>query len=345
MPDRGPDAAGATVAAPLVSVVVATNRGGPFLAEALASVAAQTYPHVELVVVDDGSPDPAVIRGLVEEAGVGTVLRLDPSGVSTARNTGVRHTRGELLAFLDDDDRWHPDRLRLAVDALSARPDAVISYCAMRTVDPAGDQLVAADQRPARDARDVVRGLTGIMLPNLVIRRGAFDAVGGFDPAYRQGEDLDLVLAAATLGPFVFVDEVLVDYRYHPGNTTRAYRDLAAGIRVILRERRSQAREARRAESAGRAGRADLDPAYRDRLRANDRFAAWSAARAAQTDLSERQVRAALGHVAWAARFAPLAPLDWARERGRRIVGKVTGRTTGRTPGRATGAGAGVTKD
>ncbi|MEV7963520.1 glycosyltransferase family 2 protein [Oerskovia paurometabola] len=316
MPDEGPDAAGAAVAAPLVSVVVATNRGGPFLAEALASVAAQTYPHVELVVVDDGSPDPAVIRGLVEEAGVGTVLRLDPSGVSTARNTGVRHTRGELLAFLDDDDRWHPDRLRLAVDALTARPDAVISYCAMRTVDPAGEQLVGADQRPARDARDVVRGRTGIMLPNLVIRRGAFDALGGFDPAYRQGEDLDLVLAAATLGPFVFVDEVLVDYRYHPGNTTRAYRDLAAGIRVILRERRSQARAAERGGPAG------LDAAYRDRLRANDRFAAWSAARAARAEISARRFRAALGHVAWAARFAPLAPLDWVRERVRRAVGR-----------------------
>ncbi|MFF2622078.1 glycosyltransferase family 2 protein [Oerskovia jenensis] len=316
MSDRGPDAAGATVAEPLVSVVVATNRGGPFLAEALASVAAQTYPHVELVVVDDGSPDPAVIRDLVEHAGVGTVLRLAPSGVSTARNEGVRHTRGELLAFLDDDDRWHPDRLRRVVEALVTRPEAVIGYCGMRTVDGAGDQLVAADQRPARDARDVVRGLTGIMLPNLVIRRGAFDAVGGFDPAYRQGEDLDLVLAAATLGPFVFVDETLVDYRYHPGNTTRAYRDLAAGLRTILRARRAQAR------AAGPTGDAGLDAAYRDRLRANDRFAAWSAARAARADLSEHRVRAALGHVAWAARFAPLAPLDWVRERGRRALSR-----------------------
>lgn len=153
MPDEGPDAAGAAVAEPLVSVVVATNRGGPFLAEALASVAAQTYPHVELVVVDDGSPDPAVIRDLVEEAGVGTVLRLDPSGVSTARNTGVGRTRGELLAFLDDDDRWHPDRLRLAVDALAARPDAVISYCAMRTVDPR-----ASSSWPPTSARPATHG-------------------------------------------------------------------------------------------------------------------------------------------------------------------------------------------
>ncbi|OCI32667.1 glycosyltransferase family 2 protein [Oerskovia enterophila] len=304
MPDRAADE-------PLVSVVLATNRGGPFLAEALASVAAQTYSHVELLVVDDGSPDPTEIQGLVASAGLGTVLRLEPSGVSAARNAGVQRSRGDLLAFLDDDDRWHPDRLRLAVEALVGRPDAVIGYCAMRTIDPAGEQVVAADQRAARDARDVVRGRTGIMLPNLVMRRSAFDAVGGFDPAYRQGEDLDLVLAAATLGPFVFVDAVLVDYRYHPGNTTRAYRDLAAGIRVILRARRSLARS---------AGRTELDAAYRDRLRANDRFAAWSAARAARADLSDRRFGAAVGHVVWAARFAPTAPVDWARERVRRLV-------------------------
>jgi glycosyltransferase involved in cell wall biosynthesis len=304
------------VDSPLVSVVVATNRGGPFLAEALASVTAQTHPHVELLVVDDGSPDPAVIRDLVERNGTGTVLRLEPSGVSAARNAGVARTRGDLLAFLDDDDRWHPDRLRLAVEALAARPDAVVAYCGMRTVDSAGAELVAADQRPARDARDVIRGRTGVMLPNLMIRRGAFDAVGGFDPAYRQGEDLDLVLAATDLGPFVFVDDVLVDYRYHPGNTTRAYRDLATGIRVIVRARRAQAR------AAGRTG---LDTVYHDRLRANDRFAAWSAARAARAELAERRVGAALGHVAWAARFAPLAPLDWARERVRRVVERAKG--------------------
>ncbi|MEK8227838.1 glycosyltransferase family A protein [Oerskovia sp. M15] len=252
-----------------MSVVVATNRGGPFLAEALASVTAQTYPHVELVVVDDGSRDPSGISDLVASAGGDGRPHRGVRGERCAEHR-VARTRGELLAFLDDDDRWHPDRLRRHVEAMTAQPDAVVSYCGMRTVDVVGTQLVAADQRVARDAGDVIRGRTGIMLPNLMIRRSTFDAVGGFDPAYRQGEDLDLVLAATTLGPFAFVDDVLVDYRYHLGNTTRAYRDLATGIRVILRSRRAQARA---------AGRKDLDSAYRDRLRANDRFAAWSAAR------------------------------------------------------------------
>ncbi len=144
----------------------------------------------------------------------------------------------------------------------------------------------------------MIRG-PGVMLPNLVIRRETFDAVGGFDPAYRQGEDLDLVLHAAALGPFGFVADVLVDYRYHASNTTRSHRDLAASIRAILRRHR---------EEALAAGRRDLVAAYDDRLRTNDRFAWWSAGRAARAALRERHVVTAFGEAAWAVRFAPTAP-------------------------------------
>ncbi|MBN0042172.1 glycosyltransferase family 2 protein [Cellulosimicrobium cellulans] len=290
---------------PSVSVVVATNRGGPFLAEALSSVLAQTHPAAELVVVDDGSPEPADLLRIVEDAARAVasprprVVRQAPAGVSAARNAGVAETSGELLAFLDDDDRWHPDRLRRHVEVMAARPDVVVSYCGMRTIDVDGVELVAADQRPAGDRRAVIRG-PGVMLPNLVIRRETFDAVGGFDPAFRQGEDMDLVLKAAGLGAFAFVGDVLVDYRHHASNTTRSYRDLATAIRVILRRHRAAART---------AGRRDLVDAYDDRLRANDRFAWWSAGRAARAALGRRHVPTALGDAAWALRFAPTAPV------------------------------------
>ncbi len=130
-----------------VSVVVATNRGGAFLTEALESVLAQTYAAAELVVVDDGSPEPDALRGIVEAIRVEEgaprprVVRRAPSGVSAARNAGVKETTGDLVAFLDDDDRWHPDRLRRHVEAMTARPDVVLSYCAMRTIDADGVEL------------------------------------------------------------------------------------------------------------------------------------------------------------------------------------------------------------
>ncbi|OLT54165.1 glycosyltransferase family A protein [Cellulosimicrobium sp. CUA-896] len=295
---------------PRVSVVVATNRGGPFLAEALASVAAQTLPAAELVVVDDGSPEPEALRAIVAGVPAARLVHRPPSGVSAARNAGVATTTGDLVAFLDDDDRWHPDRLRRHVAVMTARPDAVVSYCGMRTIDAAGAELVAADQRPARDQAAVVRG-PGVMLPNLVIRRAAFDAVGGFDPAYRQGEDLDLVLRAAALGPFAFVDDVLVDYRHHPTNTTRSHRDLATSIRTILRRHR---------DAALAAGSTDVVVAYDERLAANDRFAWWSAGRAVRGALADRRPGAAVAEAGWAVRFAPAAPLRVVASRARGLT-------------------------
>lgn len=286
----------------LVSVVIATNRGGAFLSEALASVAAQSHPRVEVILVDDGSPDPDALRAIVADFPGVRVLRTEPSGVSAARNHGAAHCSGDILAFLDDDDRWHPDRLQRQVSDLAGRQDAVAGYCRMRTIDTKGLEIVPGDQCAVRDVHDVIRGITGIILPNLVISRRTFEEIGGFDPAYRQGEDMDLVLKAARRGHFVFTDEVLVDYRHHEGNTTRSHRDLATGLRTILRTHLLSVRE---------DGRDDLVADYRHRLRANDRFAAWSAARAAKGLLREGRVAAAFGEIAWALSFAPLAPVWW----------------------------------
>lgn len=298
---------------PLVSVVVATNRGGPFLVEALASLLTQSYPHVEIVLVDDGSPDPDVLRGVTDDFPDVRVHRIEPSGVSVARNTGVALSGGELIAFLDDDDVWHPDRLRHHVEVMAADPTCVLSYCRMSTIDADGKQLVAADQEPVRDIHDVIRGTTGILLPNVVLRRTCFDSLGGFDPAYRYGEDMDLILRAARLGTVGFVQHDLVGYRHHVANTTSKHRVLSAGIRDILRAHRASARA---------EGRADLAADYTHRLRANDRFAAWSAARAGRAHLAQRRYRAAAGEMFWAARFAPAAPLSWARTRLARGLSK-----------------------
>ncbi|WP_166850203.1 glycosyltransferase family A protein [Isoptericola sp. BMS4] len=296
--------------APLVSVVVATDRGGPHLAEALASVRDQTYPRIECVLVDDGSADPAALRAITDAFDGVVVHRQSNAGVSVARNEGVRHTSGELLVFLDDDDRWHPERVARQVAALAARPDAVVAYCGMRTVDELGHELVPADQRPVRDAHDVLRRGTGIILPNVMIRRATFLRVGGFHPAFRRAQDLDLVLKAALEGPFAFVPETLVDYRHHPGNNTRRHRELARSIDHVVRLHRWNARE---------RGRTDLVADHTVSLAANGRFAAWSAARAARRRLAGPvgavAVGAAVGELAWALRFAPGAPVSWLRRR------------------------------
>jgi len=94
---------------PLVSVILAVRNREGSVARAIASVLAQTYSPLELIVVDDGSTDGT--RGVVERFGARVALLAQPhAGVYTARNAGLRHARGELVAFIDSDDAWFPDR-------------------------------------------------------------------------------------------------------------------------------------------------------------------------------------------------------------------------------------------
>ncbi|GAB2973800.1 hypothetical protein GCM10027212_10880 [Actinotalea caeni] len=285
----------------LVSVVVATNRARPFLAEALASVRAQTYAAVELVVVDDGSPEPADVAAAVASFPGAVLVRQPPSGVGVARNVGAARATGELLAFLDDDDRWHPERLAAQVAMLQASADAVACYCGMRTIDTDGAVLVEADQVAIADRTDVARRVTGIILPNLLVRTAAFHAVGGFHAGIRLAEDLDLVLRLAERGRFVFEPRALVDYRAHGQNTTARHRELTRSIDQVLRLHAWSARE--RGDHA-------LEAALRESLRKNDRFAWWSAGRAARAAARERRPAAALGEIGWALRTAPGGLLD-----------------------------------
>jgi glycosyltransferase involved in cell wall biosynthesis len=292
----------------LVSVIVATNRRSPFLDEALASVAAQTHPHVDVVVVDDGSPDPDQLARLVAAHPGVRLLRRTAAGVSSARNAGVAATRGDHLVFLDDDDRWDPRRLAVQLAAMRAA-DAVLGYCGMRSIDETGAEIAPAGQSAVADEADVARRQAGIILPNVMVRRDAFEAAGGFRPELKLAEDLDLVLTLAGAGPFAFSPEVLVDYRAHGANTTRRYRGLARAVADVVR---GHAREARR------RGDVSVVDAHRVSLRANGRFAWWAALRSARAALAARKPFAAGGDVAWALVFAPLALPDAALRRLRR---------------------------
>ena len=298
-------------AVPLVSVVVATNRVSPFLAEALGSLAAQTHPRVETIVVDDGSPDPAAVDDAAASAlPSARVLHRPSAGVSAARNAGAAEAGGELLVFFDDDDVCHPERLARQAALLMASPGAVACYCGMRTIDEEGRVLVEADQVAVHDRLDVARRRTGILLGNLMVRRADFDALDGFDPALRLAEDLDLVLKLAERGDLVFAPEALFDYRLHGANTTSRHRELTRSIDRIVHAHLDRARA---------AGDAPLVAAHRESLRTNGRYAWWGALRHARGEVRAKRIGSAASDVLWALRFAPLAPADAVM---RRLTGK-----------------------
>ncbi len=216
-----------SVSAPLVSVVIPAYNAVTFLGATLDSVLTQSYPNLEIIVVDDGSTD--ATPHLLDTYGDRIcVLRQTNSGQAAARNYGAREAHGELLAFLDSDDLWDRDKIAQQVDLLSRFTEALAVYCDHRTIDAQGDLLAssAALAHP-RPSGDILRSLLlgpCIVTPGLVLlRRRAFDVAGGFDetPLMRGHEDYALWLRMATQGSFIYSPDTLVSYRRHKQQATR----------------------------------------------------------------------------------------------------------------------------
>ena len=211
---------------PVVSVVIPTYNRAAYLLETLASVFAQSFTDYEVIVVNDGSPDDTDrrLRPLAEAGRI--VYREQPNaGQSTARNRGLAEARGELIAFLDDDDLWPPDKLAWQVAALREHPDWLLVSGLAGLMEADGtrrepDEPNGAVQLQSIDA--IFEGC-GIISPGQVLlRRTALEAAGGFDPTLHGCEDTDLWMRVAARGPVALVRRPALHYRVHVTNATRA---------------------------------------------------------------------------------------------------------------------------
>jgi glycosyltransferase involved in cell wall biosynthesis len=205
------------MAGELVSVVVPTCNYGRYISEAVASVLAQRYPHVEVVVVDDGSTDDTPHR-LEPYRDRITCIRQENQGVSAARNTGIRAARGEVIALLDADDVWHPRKLELQMRCLAEHPEIGLLgtdlFADSRDCWPAVADPPCLDILPLRLDDLVYR--TCFAPSSVLVRRRRLDAVGLFDPGLRCAEDRDLWVRIAGRFPVAKLPLRLMWYRTHP---------------------------------------------------------------------------------------------------------------------------------
>jgi glycosyltransferase involved in cell wall biosynthesis len=222
-----------------------------FIVEAIESVLAQTYRDFELVLVDDGSSDDstAIARSYAARYPERVFYTEHDGhrnlGMSASRNHGVATGRGRYVSFLDADDIWLPDRLRRFVAAIEAFPDAGMlygptlywySWPGSGNEDPSQDapgrlQLPAEVSIPAPRALRKWLETRGGCLPgigSLIARREAFDAIGGFEPAFcGLYEDQAFLSKMAAIYPVVVIDDVLDYYRQHTASC--CYQGIAAG--------------------------------------------------------------------------------------------------------------------
>lgn len=205
------------------------------MGDTLRSILSQTHAPREVVVVDDGSSDGTAAAARAAGGARVTVIRTDNRGVAAARNLGAARTTAPLLAFCDADDLWTPGKLAAEIAALGRRPGAAVAYSWVDYVDPTGTRLGSAPR--VRHEGDVLRDLLVRYFLESgsagLVRRPAFEAVGGFDERLRFA-DWDLFLRLAEQHPFVLAPVVGVLYRLAPGSMSTDLRTMRRDLQVVV---------------------------------------------------------------------------------------------------------------
>lgn len=204
---------------PLVSAVMATYNNADFIVEAIESVLTQDYRNLELIIVDDGSTDgtPDILAAYAEDPRV-TMIRQENQGQTVAKNAGLARSRGKYVAFCDSDDYWLPGKIGKQVEVAETSPSIGLVYGRARWIDSKGNELTALKMKPFQGrvtAQLLIRNF--VTFCTAMVRREAFDSIGGFDERLRMSIDYDAWLKISLRYDFRFVDEPVACYRIWEG--------------------------------------------------------------------------------------------------------------------------------
>ena len=235
--------------APLISIVIPAYNAGAHIEAALRSIADQrgTF-ETEILVVDDGSTDDTRARA-ESFAGVRVITQTN-AGPSAARNRGVAESSGDLIAFLDADDLWTPEKLQIQLRLLEAQPRAGLAFGDCRRFSGGGERPRTLFEEAGLDEAfwggpDLVAdpyakliALNFIPTGSVLLRRSCLEAAGGFDESMRRVEDLDLWLRLALLCPFAYTRHLCQLKREHRGNVSADREAMALAYLGLLAKQR-----------------------------------------------------------------------------------------------------------
>ena len=293
----------------LVSVVIPCFNQAHFLPSAIESVLGQTYPDVEVVVVDDGSTDNT--GAVVRRHPSARYVRQENRGLAEARNTGIRESLGDQIVFLDADDLLSPDALALGRTALEEHPEAafVFGYSSFLMDDGSETPPPFAPVLEGDPYRALLASCPIISPAAAMFRRAAFGAVGVFDPTKTPSEDYDLYCRIARVYPIHGHGAVVSSYRQHGSSMSTNHARMLRGTLGVVRSQRGTIWR-----------RPDLWTAYRRGVRFFRRHYGEAIAADVQRHIQARRWRqAARGFLTLVVARPPLAAA-LVRSRGRHVA-------------------------
>jgi glycosyltransferase involved in cell wall biosynthesis len=222
------------LAAPLISVIIPCYNQAHFLGEAIESVLAQTYPHHEIIVVDDGSTD--ATSEVASSYSAVRCVRQRNAGLSAARNAGVKASRGQFLVFLDADDRLLADALQSGLNCFQGYPECVFVSGHYRHINADGSARLQFPQRQLEiDPYETLlqRNYIG-MHATVMYRRQIFEIVGGFATSLQSCEDYDMYLRIVRKHSVRRHDRIVAEYRSHEASMSMDAARMLRGVMAAL---------------------------------------------------------------------------------------------------------------
>lgn len=250
----------------LVSVIIPCYNQAAYLAESIESVNSQSYRPLEIIVVDDGSTDDTS-RVATEYRDV-KLISQGNSGLSAARNAGIKASQGEYLVFLDADDRLLPDALEIGTDRLRAHPDSAFAYGRYSLITEDGKRIPWAPRACVQGEpylRLLSRNYIG-MHATVMYRRTIFDDVGCFDTSLGACEDYEMFLRITRNHPIYSHGETIAEYRQHASNMSLNFDLMLKHAVSVLRSQRKYVSGNGVAVEAYRAGLRNWRESYGKKL-------------------------------------------------------------------------------
>jgi len=229
---------------PLVTVITPAFNRAEYITEAVESVLSQSYPHVQLVVVDDGSSDGTfeILQKFEAEQKLELLSHANRQnkGQSSALNLGLRAAKGEYIVILDSDDYLHKDKIRDQVAYLETHPEFGMVYGQAMAVSENGQHLFPLppdNHQETGDPNDLLLDCYMALPGGAMVRSKVFQQAGFFEERFRAGQDHDMILRIAEIAPYKFLKGIVFFYRKHEESISKTglERRWKAGFEILNR--------------------------------------------------------------------------------------------------------------